>query len=65
MKLKRIMATTKNRISGNGSFPSPQIKDIGREVIVKRNCITWDGCLGYFADDNKKVIYAFYLDELK
>lgn len=55
----------KTRLSGNGSFPAPTDKDIGREVIVKRPCITWDGCLGYFADDKEKTTYAFYNNELE
>ena len=55
----------KKRLSGNGSFPAPTKKDIGRTVIVKRECITWDGCLGYFLDDETKETYAFYMGELE
>ncbi len=66
MKLVKILGFKyKTRISGTGSFPAPQTKDIGREVIVTRTCITWDGCLGYFKDDKEAVKHAFYLDELK
>lgn len=53
-----------SRLSGNGSFKKPKKKDIGREVIVERTCVTWNGCLGYFKDDKKKQTYAFYIEEL-
>lgn len=55
----------KRRISGNAGFPAPIKKDIGRKVIVKRQCITWDGLLGHFADDKTKETYAFYRGELE
>ncbi|GAF95639.1 unnamed protein product [marine sediment metagenome] len=64
-KLNRIVEYSKSRVSGTGSFPVPQKKDIGRNVIIKRMCITWDGCLGYFANDKKAKTYAFYLAELE
>ncbi len=54
----------KRRLSGNGSFLAPIKKDIGRQVIVTRTCITWDGCLGYFKYDKNKETYAFYTGEL-
>lgn len=63
MKLTRLLSEDKTRISGNGSFPAPNKKDIGREVILKRQCLTWNGFLGYFADDPSKETYAFYNDE--
>jgi hypothetical protein len=55
----------KTRVSGNGGFPAPQKSDIGREVVVTRHCMTWDGCLGYFADDKSQTKIAFYEDELE
>lgn len=55
----------KTRISGWGSFPAPQPKDIGRKVIVTRSCMTWEGCLGFFADDPNHEKHAFYNDELE
>ena len=64
MKLIKIVEIGETRISGTGSFPAPQKKDIGREVIVTRRCINWYGCLGYFKDDIEAIKYAFYLDEL-
>ncbi len=63
--LNCIVVEEKTRLSGNGSFPAPTKKDIGRKVIVKRPCVTWDGCLGYFEDDKNKETYAFYNGELK
>ena len=64
-KLVKVFGNDKTRISGTGSFPAPQKKDIGREVVVTRSCVTWDGCLGYFADDKSQEKHAFYSDELK
>ncbi len=55
----------KTRLSGNGGFPAPTKKDIGKNVIIKRPCVTWDGCLGYFENDKNKETYAFYNGELK
>lgn len=53
------------RMSGNGSFPMPKQSDIGREVILRRRCTTWDGWLGCFADDPKQETYAFWNDEVR
>lgn len=63
-KLIKIVSLDKSRLSGNGSFPAPKKSDIGRNVIITRTCVTWDGCLGYFIDDKTEKHYAFYLDEL-
>lgn len=38
----------KRRISGTGGFPAPTEKDLGREFIKTRSCITWNGVLGHF-----------------
>ncbi len=64
-KLIKKFGSDKTRISGNGCFLAPLKKDIGRTVIVKRPCLTWDGFLGYFASDRKKekTILAFYWAE--
>lgn len=63
--LRVIVEDGDTRISGTGGFPKPKPKDIGREVVVKRRCLTWNGVLGYFADDKDKTTYAFYLAELE
>lgn len=62
--LTKILSEDKSRISGNGSFPAPRKIDVGREVVITRKCITWQGCLGYFKDDNSKETVAFWDDEL-
>jgi len=64
-KLVRVIGDDDRRISGTGGFPAPQKKDIGRAVIITRHCITWVGCLGYFADDKSKEKYAFHMNELE
>ena len=63
-KLVKVFGDGKSRISGTGGFPAPKKSDIGREVIVYRQCMTWDGCLGYFKGEPMDRLYAFYNDEL-
>jgi len=65
--LVKVLGNDKTRLSGNGSFPAPQKSDIGKKVIVHRPCLTWDGFLGYFANDRKKekTKLAFYWAEVK
>lgn len=63
--LARVFSPGSSRLSGSGSFPPLKKSDIGREVVVTRPCITWLGCLGYFADDKKQNKFAFYLRELE
>lgn len=65
-KLKEIFnPKAKSRISGNGGFPVPNKKFIGKEFIITRKCLTWTGVLGYFVNDAKKETYAIFLDELE
>ena len=64
-KLIQIVSNDEIRYSGNGCFPAPQKKDVGKKVVVIRRCSTWDGSLGYFDDDSKKVTHAFYDVELQ
>lgn len=63
-KFLRKIVQKGTRMSGNGSFPELNESMIGKEVKVTRNCLTWEGCLGYFETDEKKQTFAFYLDEL-
>lgn len=64
MKLVKIVEVG-TRVSGVGGFPALDKKDIGREVIKTRPCMTWAGFLGYFADDSTKTKYAFWDDEVE
>jgi hypothetical protein len=53
------------RLSGNGGFPGVKKEDIGKEVIVTRRCITWDGVLGHFKEGPDQETHAFHLEELE
>lgn len=55
----------KRRLSGNAVFDGPTKKDIGKTVLVKRPCVTWNGFLGYFEKDPNKTVKAFYYTEVK
>lgn len=64
-KLTKLVSIDKTRLSGSGSFPAPQKSDIGKNVVVTRMCMTWDGCLGYFEGEDPEKKYAFWNDELE
>lgn len=64
-KLIKLVSEDESRLSGNGFFTAPKKADVGREVIVTRKCISWQGCLGYFVDDVSQETVAFWECELK